>query len=138
MVAGLPGTGVGGVFYLLLAVAMPIVELFRTIRGKSDLRRWGFVALQLTLVVWIIVGISAEVWCLNWLLVRAHAVAASMYGVQAASVKHLHKYLTAPAVTCGSALASLITLTAIFAAVRLLRLRCAGKKNAAVMAGARR
>ncbi|GEP40419.1 hypothetical protein NPS01_40820 [Nocardioides psychrotolerans] len=34
--AGLPGTGIGGLFYLLLALSMPVVELMRSTSGRSD------------------------------------------------------------------------------------------------------
>ena len=37
---GLPGTGLGGLFYVLLAMAMPPVELYRTLRGRSSIARW--------------------------------------------------------------------------------------------------
>ena len=38
--AGLPGTGLGGLFYLLLAFWMPFAELPRTLRGRSSRARW--------------------------------------------------------------------------------------------------
>lgn len=42
--AGLPGTGLGGLFYLLLALSMPLVELGRSAVGRSgpDRRRQAF------------------------------------------------------------------------------------------------
>ena len=44
--AGLPGTGLGGLFYVVLAIAMPVVELVATVRGRSSPARWRFVAAQ--------------------------------------------------------------------------------------------
>lgn len=44
MFAGLPGTGIGGVFYLLLTLWMPIHELWRLFKGESSLERWRFIA----------------------------------------------------------------------------------------------
>jgi hypothetical protein len=44
MNAGLPGTGIGGVFYLVSALFMPFFELFKTLRGESNLERWRDVA----------------------------------------------------------------------------------------------
>jgi hypothetical protein len=59
MFAGLPGTGIGGIFYLLLTLWMPINELYRTLEGRSSvarwlfiLERWGVFAL-VTLVMWL-------------------------------------------------------------------------------------
>lgn len=44
MFAGLPGTGIGGVFYLLLTMWMPIHELYLLYRGRSTRARWRFIA----------------------------------------------------------------------------------------------
>lgn len=51
MVVGMPGTGIGGLFYLFMAVWMPIHESWRLIRGRSSLARWKFIALN-----WAIIG----------------------------------------------------------------------------------
>lgn len=54
MNAGLPGTGIGGVFYLLSALFMPIIEMVLTFRGKSSVARWLMVLRQLTMAVCIL------------------------------------------------------------------------------------
>jgi hypothetical protein len=69
MTVGLPGTGIGGIFYLLLAICMPAREFVRTIKGKTNLKRWGFIILQLLFVVGVISAMWAEVWLLNGLLI---------------------------------------------------------------------
>jgi hypothetical protein len=46
MTVGLPGTGIGGVFYLLLVVLMPLRELVRLLRGRSNRHRWKVIATQ--------------------------------------------------------------------------------------------
>lgn len=51
MVVGLPGTGIGGLFYLFMAFWMPFHELYRLARGRSSVERWRFIALN-----WMIVG----------------------------------------------------------------------------------
>ena len=56
MVAGLPGTGIGGIFYLLSAVCMPIREIPRLIRGKSSFRRWKLIMKQWGLSSGIMIG----------------------------------------------------------------------------------
>ena len=45
MTAGLPGTGIGGLFYLISALMMPFREAFRAMAGRGDRAR-GQVALQ--------------------------------------------------------------------------------------------
>lgn len=51
MVVGLPGTGIGGLFYLFMALWMPVHELWRLLHGRSSLERWKFIALN-----WLVVG----------------------------------------------------------------------------------
>lgn len=58
MVVGLPGTGIGGLFYLFMAFWMPFHELYRLARGRSSIERWRFIALN-----WLVVGgILACLW----------------------------------------------------------------------------
>jgi hypothetical protein len=56
MVAGLPGTGIGGIFYLMISFCMPLRELPRLIRGKSSLKRWKFIMRQWMLTAGIVFG----------------------------------------------------------------------------------
>lgn len=51
MNAGLPTTGIGGVFYTLSVLAMLLLEIFKTITGKSSWKSWGFAISQLVLVL---------------------------------------------------------------------------------------
>jgi hypothetical protein len=46
MIMGIPGTGIGGLFYLFAALLMPIIELVQTARGRSSKSRWCEVGLQ--------------------------------------------------------------------------------------------
>lgn len=50
MVVGVPGTGIGGLFYLLMACSMPFVEAWKWVRGERSERRWSFIFAQLGLV----------------------------------------------------------------------------------------
>jgi hypothetical protein len=135
MVAGLPGTGVGGIFYLILAAAMPFVELYRTLRGKGSIRRWGFIALQLTLVVWIFLAVWAEVWCLNSAAAWCHQVAASKGWVSPAVTST--SLFSTKAMSYATAVGGLFTLGTVFVAVQLLRLRYARKDASEVVRGLR-
>lgn len=64
MFAGLPGTGLGGLFYALLVLLMPLRELW--LRGRHG--RWGFIARQWALLAGILAGLTLEAWALAWLL----------------------------------------------------------------------
>ena len=59
--AGLPGTGLGGLFYILLALWMPVAELHATLRGRSSRARWRQVGTQVALAVGIIAAVAATV-----------------------------------------------------------------------------
>lgn len=58
MIVGLPGTGIGGLFYLLMSFYMPVHELYMLCRGRSSWARWRYIALNLSLVA----GILASLW----------------------------------------------------------------------------
>ncbi len=64
MKVGLPGVGIGGVFYILLVAMMPLRELWLTLRGRSNRRRWRLVALQTSLAAAIVLALGAEWWAL--------------------------------------------------------------------------
>lgn len=68
MMAGLPGTGIGGMFYVGLTLAMPFRELYRAVRGKSNAQRWSFIGIQLGFVVAIVAGMWGEAWALGRLI----------------------------------------------------------------------
>ena len=56
--AGLPGTGLGGLFYVLLALVMPVVELYRTARGRGSRERWRQAATQFALACGIVASVA--------------------------------------------------------------------------------
>lgn len=64
MTAGLPGAGIGGVFYLLAALLAPVVECVRAIHGDGPPRQWGQVLRHFLLAVSILSGM----WLTGWLI----------------------------------------------------------------------
>jgi len=67
MMVGMPGTGMGGLLYLCMAAWMPVHEGWRLARGRSNARRWAFVARS-----WLVVGGSLA--CLWGAMVSFKAV----------------------------------------------------------------
>lgn len=67
MIAGLPGTGIGGLFYLLSALVMPLVELVRLLLWRKRTSNWKLVFSQFALAVGIIVAFSLTGLILNYL-----------------------------------------------------------------------
>lgn len=65
MTAGLPGAGIGGLFYFCLVLLMPLRELYLTALGRSSLARWKTVGFQFSMVVGIFSALWAEAWLLK-------------------------------------------------------------------------
>ncbi|MDN4161685.1 hypothetical protein [Nocardioides abyssi] len=59
MTAGLPGTGLGGLLYVLLALLMPLRELYLTARGRSSRERWRVVGRQASIALAVVVVLVA-------------------------------------------------------------------------------
>ncbi len=122
MTAGLPGTGIGGLFYLLLAVYMPVREFFRLLQKRTNLGRWGFIALQLCFVFGILSVLWGEAWLLNrafiWLQ-QAFGFSYFMLGNMTGGQFAMER---AKILAFASASGSLISLAFVFVAVHILRL----------------
>jgi hypothetical protein len=58
MFAGLPGIGVGTLFYVLTALWMPVRECVRLVKGESSLERWRLIGVQFCFAVTIIASVA--------------------------------------------------------------------------------
>jgi hypothetical protein len=56
--AGLPGLGLGGLFFVLSALLAPFVELIRTMRGRSSIAAWRAVGRQFALALTMIAAVE--------------------------------------------------------------------------------
>lgn len=119
MVVGLPGTGIGGLFYLFMTLWMPVHELWRLLRGRSSVERWRFIALN-----WMIVGGILS--CL-WLTMLGMKAGLMFLGLD--KPKGLLEAGLAPALAretnmffASAGWASAMSLVVLVAAVQVLRL----------------
>jgi hypothetical protein len=71
MAAGLPGTGIGGLFFILSAFFMVIAETVNTVRGRSSLARWRIVARHAGVAAAMVAAVTATIWILHGLLFPA-------------------------------------------------------------------
>ena len=71
MFAGLPGIGVGTLFYVLMAVWMPFHEIPRVFAGKSSLAQWQLIARQLFYAAGIVSTVVFAERMLLWMLGRS-------------------------------------------------------------------
>lgn len=58
MIAGLPGTGLAGLFFILSALAMPFVQVARAARGGPG-RAWRLVVTHVGIAVGMVVAVDA-------------------------------------------------------------------------------
>lgn len=70
MIAGIPGTGIGGLFYLLIALWMPVRELFLKMLRRGCHRRRRLVKKHLFITVSVIIGMWATIELVDWLLIQ--------------------------------------------------------------------
>jgi hypothetical protein len=56
MSAGLPGLGLGGLFFVICALLAPFVELARTLRGRSSAAAWAQTMRQFSLALAMVVA----------------------------------------------------------------------------------
>ena len=117
MIVGVPGTGIGSMFYMLLAVCMPIRESIRTLKGRTNLRRWGFITLQLLFVSGIIAAMWYELWILNRLLIWVWGTT----GVQGPLLVTERTFSQTKFVTLALATASFVSLTFVITMMHVLR-----------------
>jgi hypothetical protein len=59
MIAGLPGTGIGGLYYVLASGWMMVRECYARISRRQDLSRWAVVRTQMILTFSIVGGMWA-------------------------------------------------------------------------------
>jgi len=110
MTAGLPGTGIGGMFYLFSALATPLREAYLRVRGRRS-RGWKPVVAQTAIAG----AILASVWATGWLLGLALNLSRRL--VPTAAPLHSGNLLPVLAL-----LFSVGTLGVVLAGVELLRL----------------
>ncbi len=68
MFAGLPGIGVGTLFYVLMAFWMPLRELPRVLRGRSSVAMWKLIVEQIFYAAGIVVTVMFAEKVMLWLL----------------------------------------------------------------------
>jgi len=112
---GLPGTGIGGLFYILGALWMPICEVWRRWQGDAP-RHWFLVARQFAIAVGVVAAMSGVFWALDTAFVLKEVAA------HAAGKGHLIWSLRVSALLVTSGV--LVTVISTVHLVRLsLRLR---------------
>ncbi len=69
MIAGLPGTGIGGLFYMLIALWMPVNEVINIISGHANSKNMLLVKSHLFLTLCIVIAVIVTGWLAGLLAV---------------------------------------------------------------------
>jgi hypothetical protein len=70
MTAGIPGAGIGGLFYILSALWMPFCEGWALLHGQSTAPRRALVARQLALAIGIVISMGGAAWLIETALAQ--------------------------------------------------------------------
>jgi hypothetical protein len=116
MTAGLPGTGIGGLYYLISALFMPLRELVLTARGQSSLERWRIVATQTIIALGIILGI----WLMGWALGYVFAIASEL--MHNSGARQVRLLTPVNVIRLAPLVITTLTLAGVLLSVHLLRL----------------
>ncbi len=123
MFAGLPGIGVGTLFYVLIGLWMPVYELVRVARGTSSVARWRLIVRQLCFSLSIVTSIVCAERVVMWILGEAAPDA-----MNPASVVNRTLSTNAPeSVLAAPVIASIFLLVAVLLTVEALRLISAAR-----------
>ena len=115
MTAGVPGTGLGGLFYIVAGLLLPVRGTIRSVRRK--IVAWDEVARLVGLALGVSVGIWATGWLLGWLLgpeARIFEVAAGMSAAMRAKSENILRW--------AAIAAGFVTLAFVLLAVQVARL----------------
>jgi dTDP-glucose pyrophosphorylase len=106
MIAGIPGTGIGGFFYMITALWMPVREVGLRVRKRDHPGRWRLVGVQLGIAA----GIIAGAWLTGWFLVLMFPalVARAQHG--SSHARYVRNVLTMAPILLQAATFSLVVL----------------------------
>lgn len=115
MTVGLPGVGIGGIFYIASALLMPMRSLAAVLTGRAHLARWPVALRQAAIAIAILGVLWATGLTLGWIITTAFP-AAAVAGVSGATPAHVRSVVRTSAL-----LLSFGTLAVVLAVVQLLR-----------------
>lgn len=123
MFAGLPGTGIGGLFYLLMTIWMPFREAYLVTQGRSSMARWRFIGMR-----WVVFGAVLVVIWGQMLLMRGLMPAGAPGGGELAAVVGLDEHALNKTSGGGMILMGLASLTALILVIVGMHLLRVGVK----------
>jgi hypothetical protein len=117
MTAGLPGVGIGGIFYLASALLMPVRSLVATVRGRAHEARWSLALRQAALAGGILGALWLTGLALGWVVVHLGPEATQVVARGGRSASQVRNVIQTSALAL-----SLGTLAAVLMLVQVLRI----------------
>jgi len=121
MNAGLPGTGLGGLFYVLMALWMPFHELVVALRGRRQGGRWGIIGLEVGFALAIAFAAWGTYWLVGFLL-NSLAEASTSFSPVLSTAASAANDRMAGLLPVAPVVLTLITLLGVLLGVEVLRL----------------
>jgi hypothetical protein len=116
MTVGLPGAGIGGLFYLVATITLPIRHAWRVLRGQPTEVEARDIVRALLLAVGILAGIWVAGWLLGIVMVRVPGASGGDWRTSG------QPGVARNAVRVAMLLAGFATLTLVLGAVEVARL----------------
>ena len=120
MTVGLPGAGIGGLFYLASTLLLPVRSIVRRLRGRPDAVTWRGLA-HIVLLAFSIIG---SLWLAGWLL--AFVVPEKMLAASSDAASVVASRTVIPLATFGIGAG---TLAVVLISVEIARLVRAPKES---------
>jgi hypothetical protein len=107
MAAGMPGTGIGGLFYVACALWMPFHEVYRKVRFPHEPRRWRSVLKHFAIAI----SVAASLLLMGWILLPIRGTTVGGGGSGAESAKLIAMSATALTVLLLAAVLLIVEVT---------------------------
>lgn len=124
MTAGLPGAGIGGLFYLAATITLPFRSLWRRVTGRPDLIPWRHQVHNVAMAV----GIIAGLWVAGWLLGFVVPDEMLKPGIAAHAGARASLRTVIPAATFAAAIGTLAMVLAAVEVARHVTLRASANR----------
>lgn len=122
MTAGLPGVGISGLFFVLSALLMPVIEIGKTITGRTSAKRWRAVLRQSGMAWAIVIVLERTVWLITLVLTELRPDSAN--GSKVAAAAPAFAFPVAPV------LIALAVLALVLVGAQVMQLMTAGSRRA--------
>lgn len=118
MIAGLPISALGGIFYVLLALSMPVREIGMLVTGRSSLYRWKRIGMILGMLFGVMAALYLQARLMLAMMPEVGQASSQALGLT--EVNHVAESQTFGLIA-GSTMVALTTLCFLFLAVFALR-----------------